>query len=164
MNRIDTNSYIQVHPITAQGGNGAMETAAALVNALRRKLDQGSADARLSDEDVEDIFAEVQASRFDRAADSVSQGRRSKAISTQDTLFSRFFVHVVLAWFSDLLILTLVLNNYKNSTIVEDLNVPKRHGVTILQEGSLESKKRWFLWSSGAFGAGLLGVLLYNCT
>ncbi|EKG22567.1 Monooxygenase FAD-binding protein [Macrophomina phaseolina MS6] len=112
----------KVHPITAQGGNGAMETAAALVNALRRKLDQGSADARLSDEDVEDIFAEVQASRFDRAADSVSQGRRSKAISTQDTLFSRFFVHVVLAWFSDLLILTLVLNNYKNSTIVEDLN------------------------------------------
>lgn len=126
MNRTDTNSFTQVHPITAQGGNGAMEIAAALVNTLRQKLHQALPDARLSDKDVEDVFAEVQANRFDRAADSVKQGRTSKAISTQDTLLSRFFVHIILAWFGDLLIMALVLNNYKNSVVIKDLNIPKR--------------------------------------
>ncbi|KAF4309825.1 Monooxygenase FAD-binding protein [Botryosphaeria dothidea] len=58
---VDTTSFTQVHPITAQGGNGAMETAAALVNTLRQKLHQALPDARLSDKDVEDVFAEVQA-------------------------------------------------------------------------------------------------------
>lgn len=103
-----------------------MEIAAALVNTLRQKLHQALPDARLSDKDVEDVFAEVQANRFDRAADSVKKGRTSKAISTQDTLLSRFFVHIILAWFGDLLIMALVLNNYKNSVVIKDLNIPKR--------------------------------------
>ncbi|GME33698.1 Monooxygenase FAD-binding protein [Neofusicoccum parvum] len=146
----------KVHPITAQGGNSAMETAAALVNALRRKLDPGSTNGRLSEKDVEDVFAEVQAIRFDRAAAAIEQGRRSKVISTRDTLLSRIFVHGVLAWFGDLLILTLVLQSSKNSPVIEDLEVPKRL-VT-----STRPKGNWGLWRTGVFGAGLLAVLLYN--
>ena len=133
-----------------------METAAALTNALRRKLDPGSMNERLSEKDVEDVFAEVQASRFDRAAAAVEQGRRSQAVSTQDTLLSRIFVHGVLAWFGDLLIMTLVLRNYKSSTVIEDLEVPKRH---VTQTGSKENR---ILWGSGVVGAGLLAVLLYS--
>lgn len=133
-----------------------METAAALTNALRRRLDPGSMNGRLSEKDVEDVFTEVQASRFDRAAAAVEQGRRSQAVSTQDTLLSRIFVHGVLARFGDLLIMTLVLRNYKNSSVIEDLEVPKRH---VTSTGSKENR---ILWRSGVFGAGLLAVLLYS--
>ncbi|KXH43032.1 FAD binding domain-containing protein [Colletotrichum simmondsii] len=52
----------KVDPVTGQGGNGAIESAAHLVNALLRNLDQTP--SGLSEKQLESIFAEVQEKRF----------------------------------------------------------------------------------------------------
>ncbi|KAF5628110.1 FAD binding domain protein [Fusarium tjaetaba] len=83
----------KVHPNTAQGGNGAIETSAVLLNTLLRRLDDTS---KLSEQDIEDVFAEVQTKRFARAANALEQGRHTSSISTRDTFASRFFVHYLL--------------------------------------------------------------------
>ncbi|KAJ0327474.1 hypothetical protein COL5a_005853 [Colletotrichum fioriniae] len=66
------DSAHKVDPVTGQGGNGAIESAAHLVNALLRNLDQTPND--LSEKQLESVFAEVQEKRFERAQHIVKQG------------------------------------------------------------------------------------------
>ncbi|KAK1468355.1 FAD binding domain-containing protein [Colletotrichum melonis] len=56
------DSAHKVDPVTGQGGNGAIESAAHLVNALLRNLDQTPGGP--SEKQLESIFAEVQEKRF----------------------------------------------------------------------------------------------------
>ncbi|EXF76212.1 FAD binding domain-containing protein [Colletotrichum fioriniae PJ7] len=66
------DSAHKVDPVTGQGGNGAIESAAHLVNALLRNLDQTP--NGLSEKQLESVFAEVQEKRFERAQHIVKQG------------------------------------------------------------------------------------------
>ncbi|KAK1634067.1 hypothetical protein BDP81DRAFT_65215 [Colletotrichum phormii] len=66
------DSAHKVDPVTGQGGNGAIESAAHLVNALLRNLDQ-TPDG-LNEKQLESVFAEVHAKRFERAQHIVKQG------------------------------------------------------------------------------------------
>lgn len=59
--------------MTGQGGNGAIESAAHLVNALLRNLDQTPND--LSEKQLESVFAEVQEKRFVSDASSSVKAR-----------------------------------------------------------------------------------------
>ncbi|KAF5667327.1 FAD binding domain-containing protein [Fusarium heterosporum] len=61
------DSMHKPNPIGGQGGNGAIESAAELVNALmKRKHSLGSLEA-FSDKDVEIVFSEMQSRRHERA-------------------------------------------------------------------------------------------------
>ncbi|KAF4943616.1 hypothetical protein FSARC_14879 [Fusarium sarcochroum] len=82
--------YLTVHPITAQGGNGAMESAGALVNALSSKLRQNA--QGLSRMDIDSIFDEVQSSRFRRAQNIVKDGERTQSIVNQRYPFSTLMI------------------------------------------------------------------------
>lgn len=153
--------HTQVHPNTAQGGNGAIETATVLLNALLRKLDRSP--GTLSEGDVEAVFAEVQAGRFARAAASLEQGRRTSWLSMRDTVASRLFVHYVFPWFGDRIIMCFAVTYAETGPVVERLPLPCRRGVTLPHAGSARAKGRGgkvVPWGLAALGAALVGVLV----
>ncbi|KAF3802821.1 FAD-dependent monooxygenase andE [Colletotrichum gloeosporioides] len=88
------DSAHKVDPVTGQGGNGAIESGALLVNALLRKFD--SSPEGLSEKQVEDVLAEVHAIRFERAQDVVQQGywlqNAFTQRSTMGKLIARYFM------------------------------------------------------------------------
>ncbi|KAK7455047.1 hypothetical protein Landi51_03256 [Colletotrichum acutatum] len=61
-----------VDPLTGQGGNGAIESVAHLVNVLLRNLDQTL--KGLSEKQLESVFAELQGKHFGHAQHIVKQG------------------------------------------------------------------------------------------
>lgn len=153
------NVCIQVHPNTAQGGNGAIETSAVLLNTLLRRLDDTS---ELSERDIEDVFAKVQTNRFARAANALEQGRHTSSFSTRDTFASRIFVHYLLPWFGDRIIMWLAVKNAETGPVIERLPLPKRNGVTLPHAGIVKKPQSLKVaLGFGAFGATLVAVLLY---
>ncbi|KAK0721257.1 hypothetical protein B0T21DRAFT_49734 [Apiosordaria backusii] len=150
----------KVHPNTAQGGNGAIETSAVLVNTLLRKLDQSC--SNLSEEDADLVFAEVQRTRFARAASALEQGRRTSSISMRDTLLSRLFVHYLLPWFGDRIIMWLAVKHAETGPVIERLPLPNRHGVTLPHSGTVKKRDGGkILWGLGVFGAVVVSGVLY---
>ncbi|KAK2686996.1 hypothetical protein QWA68_013598 [Fusarium oxysporum] len=149
----------KVHPNTAQGGNGAIETSAVLLNTLLRRLDDTS---KLSEQDIEDVFAKVQTNRFARAANALEQGRHTSSISTRDTFASRIFVHYLLPWFGDRIIIWLAVKHAETGPVIERLPVPKRHGIFLPHGGTVKKPQSLKVaLGFGAFGATLVAVLLY---
>lgn len=150
----------KVHPNTAQGGNGALETSAVLANTLLRKLDETPT---LSEADIEAVFAEVQAVRYARAAGSLEQGRRTSAVSTKDTLVSRLVVHYLLPYLGDRIIIWLAVKHAESSAVIERLPLPSRNGVTLPHAGSVAKrgggKVPWRLGAIGTVGL-IVGVAL----
>lgn len=135
-----------------------MEAAVALVNALRRKLKQNAPNKSLSDSDVAEVFAELQASRFDRALAAVLQGQRSNALVGKDTFLARMFVHHAFPWFGERLIMKLVVKSAETGAKIEDI-APPSHAVS--RDVTVESQTSRILWSSGVVGVGVLAVVLY---
>ncbi|EGU80925.1 hypothetical protein FOXB_08551 [Fusarium oxysporum f. sp. conglutinans Fo5176] len=149
----------KVHPNTAQGGNGAIETSAVLLNTLLRRLDDTS---KLSEQDIEDVFAKVQTNRFARAANALEQGRHTSSISTRDTFASRIFVHYLLPWFGDRIIMWLAVKHAETGPVIERLPLPKRNGVTLPHAGIAKKPQSLKVaLGFGAFGATLVAVFLY---
>ncbi|KAH8899052.1 FAD binding domain protein [Thozetella sp. PMI_491] len=69
------------NPIGGQGGNGAIESAAELVNALLRKRDSRSGSlVGLSDQDIKDVFTEMETARHKRAEMIVSAAHMQQAL------------------------------------------------------------------------------------
>lgn len=137
-----------------------METAAVLTNTLLRRLDRSSA---LSDDDIEAIFAEIQASRFARAANCLEQGRRASSISMRDTFSSRLFVHYLLPYFGDRIIMWLAVKHAETGPVIERLPLPSRHGVTLPHAGTVTKPSGGkALWRLGVLGATLAAVLVYS--
>ncbi|KAJ3503677.1 hypothetical protein NLJ89_g8326 [Agrocybe chaxingu] len=150
----------KVHPISAQGGNGAMESAAVLVNTLRQRMGILSADEKLSEDDIESIFADVQAKRFSRAVDAVNQGRRTTAASIKDTLFSRLFVDWFFPRFGQRLIFRLVIKNTETGPVIDGLPVPKRYEDAISRHKATIPKSNWMIWTFGSFGAAVVALTI----
>ncbi|KAK8030364.1 hypothetical protein PG990_000098 [Apiospora arundinis] len=70
------------NPMGAQGGNSAIESAAELVNSLLRMRDEKSAISfsDLTNADIEQLFAQAQAARHQRAQDRVDDAHRLQAL------------------------------------------------------------------------------------
>lgn len=151
----------QVHPYSAQGGNGALETAAVLLNTLQRKLDQSS---KLSEGDIEAVFAEVQASRLDRAVGALEQGHRTSSLSSRDTLSSRLVVHFLFPWFGDRILMWLVVRHAEAGPAIERLPLPCRRGVTMPHAGTVTKTRGGKVpWRLGAVGAVFVaGLVCFN--
>ncbi|CAI6082473.1 unnamed protein product [Clonostachys chloroleuca] len=88
------DSAHKVDPVTGQGRNGAIESGALLVNALLQKLDTNL--NGLDEKQVQGIFAEIHAGRFNRAQNIIQQGYwLQKAFtqhSTMGKLIARYFM------------------------------------------------------------------------
>ncbi|EGY18401.1 FAD binding domain-containing protein [Verticillium dahliae VdLs.17] len=98
----------KAHTISAHGGNGAMKTSAVLVNALRRKLKDTSHDAKLTESDISDIFAEAQEARFGRAIAAI----------VVDYFFPRY---------GQRMIFSLIVKTTAGAPTIDDIPVLTRH-------------------------------------
>ncbi|OLN94167.1 FAD-dependent urate hydroxylase 5 [Colletotrichum chlorophyti] len=156
------DSAHKVHPITAQGGNGAMESAAHLVNALAR-ID---ASANLpTPESIEAALSEVHARRSHRAEAMMKSGRRNGAILCQEFPFAKHVIRLVLPLLGDNVLFRDMLKYALSGPRVEGLPVPARpHATPYLDElpprGQGSGVFDWVAWTASAVGIGLLGVLV----
>ncbi|KAF9775596.1 hypothetical protein IL306_006278 [Fusarium sp. DS 682] len=69
------------NPIGGQGGNGALESSAELINALVQMTEtRNEGLSNLSDGDIYQIFSEVQSARHDRAQTTVSRSHLTQPL------------------------------------------------------------------------------------
>ncbi|KAH7087118.1 hypothetical protein FB567DRAFT_629141 [Paraphoma chrysanthemicola] len=152
----------KLHPISAQGGNGAMETAAVLVNMLLPKLRAKKSAETLTEDEIDSIFSGVQATRFQRAVDAVNQGRQTNSASIKETIFSRIFVNHFFPRFGQSLIFSLIVKNTMSGPVVHDLPIPSRHRIALERHERENPGRSWVLWSFLSLGAGVLATLVYS--
>ncbi|KAG5789692.1 hypothetical protein H9Q69_011260 [Fusarium xylarioides] len=91
------DSAHKIDPASGQGGNGAMESAALLVNALVRQLKlspQG-----LSDSQIDTALSEVHALRYERAKTLVEQAHSLQMMISQRFPFARFIFKPLVSLF-----------------------------------------------------------------
>ncbi|KAF4545414.1 FAD binding domain containing protein [Lasiodiplodia theobromae] len=88
------DSAHKLNPLPGQGGNSAIETSAAFVNALFRQLK--SSPTALSQADIEHIFSETQNVRHNRAWEVVSYAHDQQKVEAMETpalgLFARWIL------------------------------------------------------------------------
>jgi hypothetical protein len=121
-----------------------------LFNSIKKQLEQ---DPNMSSESIETAFAEVHSNRIVRAENALKQGRGTSALSTKDTIAARIFVHFVIPWFGDRLIMWLSIKHAETGPVVEGKPLPVRHGVTLPHSGTVkEPSSGKTPWALGAFG------------
>ncbi|KAL9943127.1 hypothetical protein D7B24_007388 [Verticillium nonalfalfae] len=154
----------KVHPISAQGGNGAMETSAVLVNALRRKLKETSCNAKLTESDISAIFAEAQEARFGRAMAAVNQGRHTNDASIKETFFSKIFVDYFFPRYGQWMIFSLIVKNTAGAPTIDDIPVPTRYleAVARYERNNPSTSTGWKVWSFVSIGVALITGFFYT--
>lgn len=86
----------QPNPIGGQGGNGALESCAELVNALMRmKQKRGGSLAGLQDTEIQDIFSQTQRARHQRAEMVLDLSHQYQAINAYESPMLSFIFHYV---------------------------------------------------------------------
>ncbi|WQF79919.1 Putative FAD-binding domain, FAD/NAD(P)-binding domain superfamily [Colletotrichum destructivum] len=96
------NRGCQVHPIMAQGGNGAIESAAVLVNTISRRLECSQG---LSGEALEAAVVEVCKRQYDHARDVVKQGEQMQSLTSLKNPFAGLRIRYFIPLFDDVLFL-----------------------------------------------------------
>lgn len=80
----------------------------------------------------------------------------------RDTLPSRLFVHYLLPYFGDRIIMWLAVKHAETGPVIERLPLPSRHGVTLPHAATVMKPRGWKgRWKLGAVGATLVALLLY---
>ncbi|CAH0023459.1 unnamed protein product [Clonostachys rhizophaga] len=73
------------NPIGGQGGNGAIESCAELINALlETKKNRGDSLSNLTTEEIEDVFAKMQNARYQRAKEIVVLAHKMQALNAYE--------------------------------------------------------------------------------
>ncbi|KAL4816218.1 hypothetical protein BDW67DRAFT_185042 [Aspergillus spinulosporus] len=151
----------KLHPISAQGGNSALETAAVLVNTLLPVLKAKDSKDLPTESDIDTIFAKVQAKRFKRAVDALNQGRQTNKASIKETFFSKIFVDYFFPLFGQKLIFHLIIKNTMSSSYIDSLPIPARYTKAIARHQKHDPKRGWVIWILMSVGAGALVAFMH---
>ncbi|KAF4447603.1 hypothetical protein FALBO_16928, partial [Fusarium albosuccineum] len=155
------DSAHKIDPASGQGGNGAIESAALLVNALMRQLK--STPQGLSGTQIETALAEVHSLRYERAKRLVEQAHwLQMMVSQRFPLAGLLFKHIV-SLFGPIAFADVVVPIRSAAPRIEGIPVPQRpHFVPFEDElpakpikGDLVRRAPWILAS------GSLGVLAF---
>jgi len=87
-------NIIQFEPITGQGGNNAIETAASLINHLKSAL-HASSSRPLSLEEISIVFEKVQQQRYDRVWGLVKASHRRQRLECMETPTLKFIAKYI---------------------------------------------------------------------
>ncbi|KAL5613080.1 hypothetical protein FOVSG1_002143 [Fusarium oxysporum f. sp. vasinfectum] len=158
------DSAHKIDPASGQGGNGAMESAALLVNALVRQLKlspQG-----LSDSQIDTALSEVHALRYERAKRLVEQAHSLQMMISQRFPFARFIFKHLVSLFGQDAFIDIVTPICCEATRIQGIPVPKRpHFVPFEDElpakpikGGLVRRVPWVL-ATGTLGLSLFAAL-----
>lgn len=156
-----TDNEIQVHPLAAQGGNGAIEAAANLVNALTRGTIPTSPALQL--DFIENALGEVCAVRYDRALSMMKKGRRDGSFLCQQPPFSGILLHYVLPFLGDDMLFKELLKQSLAGPRIEKLPVPERPHASLFNDERTEpsSNSSWVGWTTGLLGVASVGLLAH---
>ncbi|SCV54223.1 related to hydroxylase [Fusarium fujikuroi] len=155
------DSAHKIDPASGQGGNGAMESAALLINALVRQLKltpQG-----LSDSQIDSALSEVHALRYERAKGLVEQAHSLQMMISQRFPLARFIFKHLISLFGPDAFIDIVTPICCEATRIQGIPVPRRpHFVPFEDElpatpikSGLARRVPW------ALGAGTLGLSLF---
>ncbi|KAI0003148.1 FAD binding domain protein [Xylariaceae sp. FL0662B] len=116
------------NPISGQGGNGAIESAAEFVNSLTKKRDdRPSGLSGLTDEDIEDIFTQTQAARNARELEILKNSHQEQALNAyENRLKSKLVFNFILPLMNDEARLARLEAKVLDSTVIRKLPVPHR--------------------------------------
>ncbi|GKT58903.1 LOW QUALITY PROTEIN: FAD binding domain-containing protein [Colletotrichum tofieldiae] len=138
-----------------KGGNGAIESAAVLVNAIVRKMEERP--EGLSEEALDATFGEVCTNRRDRARAVVKQGEKMQSITNLEGPFSGLLIRHLVPLFGDALFLNSFLKTSLAGPRIEKMDLPHRpHTTSFNGERVARSVKyNWELWSAAVLVSGL---------
>ncbi|RYN26005.1 hypothetical protein AA0112_g8345 [Alternaria arborescens] len=156
-NRLQTTL---VHPLSAQGANTAIETAAVLTTTLLIAVQAKEPGKSFMEEDVISIFTEVQAAQFNRAVAAVNQGRMMNPITVKETLRSRMFINYFFPRFGQGMIFKTWVDSTLNGPLINNLPVPARYVSTVSRYADAYSGRWRSLWSLIPMSVGMVTVLL----
>ncbi len=117
-------TYVQQNPIGGQGGNAAIESAAAFVNSLLRMMD--SRQGALSDADVDSIFRETQNVRWNRAHMLMEAAKKKQALTALESPIGSVVVRMLIPLLDLESGLRPAIPTFAGGTKLERLAVPKR--------------------------------------
>ncbi|CAN9409034.1 unnamed protein product [Alternaria alternata] len=150
----------KVHPLSAQGANTAIETAAVLTNTLLTAVQAKKPGKSFTEDDIISIFTEVQAAQFDRAVAAVNQGRMMNSITVKETLRSRIFINYFFPRFGQGMIFKTWVNSTISGPLINNLPLPARYVSAVGCYANACSGRWRFLWSLIPMGVGMVAVLL----
>ncbi|KAJ0355425.1 hypothetical protein COL154_011356 [Colletotrichum chrysophilum] len=116
----------KIDPVSGQGGNGAIEAAALLGNAIAELLEKYPDVDQLSTDLVEGAVAQVHAIRYHRAKKLVSEGHNLQQILTGRSPFSKIVTQYLVPILKEDGFLNVALPIFKAGPRVEKLAMPKR--------------------------------------
>ncbi|KAG5295883.1 FAD binding domain-containing protein [Histoplasma capsulatum G186AR] len=160
-NRIITigDSAHKFHPIAGHGGNSALESSAALTNALVRALKE-SISNELSTSQISDIFQEVQDLRHKTVKRLIAVSHSQQRLQSLETLFLRFVaLHVLPRVHKDR-----VINNSSESCPpaqrLENVGLPPRITLVPYDSDLLSPPccRGWYSWVLASFFFALSAV------
>ncbi|KAK7745573.1 hypothetical protein SLS53_003073 [Cytospora paraplurivora] len=114
----------KLHPISGNGGAAAAEDAAALVNALHRKLQDRT--HRLSTEDCEQVFADTQRAQEKRTKAMLHHATKMQEFDAMQSLLAPLLVKFVVPNLTDDAALNIIGENVLGGQRVEALPIPRR--------------------------------------
>ncbi|KAK1654616.1 hypothetical protein BDP81DRAFT_478104 [Colletotrichum phormii] len=153
------DSAHKVHPITAQGGNGAIESAAHLINALTKlPVSAQSPDfpgSPFTEETIEAALSTLHASRSARAEKTMLSGRRTGSLLCLDFPFSKYLFRWLVPRLGDDIFLKEMLAYSVSGPRVEGLSVVERAHKTPFDDevppGAGTTSWDLGTWSSGTW-------------
>ncbi|KAH8774743.1 FAD binding domain-containing protein [Diaporthe sp. PMI_573] len=154
------DSAHKLHPITAQGGNGAIETAAAFINTLVSTLNSTS--GALSAQEIEAMLAQVQTKRQDVITEVMQQGRWMNSLFCQQLPFAKLLMRIVVPWQGDSLFVNAWFKSYLKGIHIESLDLPRRL-VSKSPHAGLVSRSllhSWMIWTTGVACSGVAAFML----
>ncbi|KAF5688574.1 hydroxylase [Fusarium denticulatum] len=158
------DSAHKIDPASGQGGNGAMESAALLVNALVRQLKlnpQG-----LSDSQIDSALSEVHTLRYERSKRLVEQAHSLQMMISQRFPLARFIFKPLISLFGPNAFIDVVTPICCEATRIQGIPVPRRpHFVPFEDElpakpikSGIARRVPWAL-ATGALGLSLFAAL-----
>ncbi|KAF4844031.1 FAD-dependent monooxygenase andE [Colletotrichum siamense] len=154
----------KIDPVSGQGGNGAIEAAALLGNAIAELLEKYPGVKQLSTDLVENAVAQVHAIRYHRAKKLVSEGHNLQQILTGRSPFSKIVTQYLVPILKEDGFLNVALPIFKAGPRVEKLTMPKR-GRLVPFDDELPAKPitaRAVLRVATILSAGSFAALLYH--
>lgn len=139
----------QFEPITGQGGNNAIETAASLVNNLVELLQKKG--GKPTDEDIDAMFRRVQKSRHERASWLVKEAHARQQADALETLGLHFQSTVLPRFLDNEAVLSFASAHVIGAPKINSLPVPLRYH-SIPFEDELPARVLKPAWISSALG------------
>ncbi|KAF5657010.1 FAD NAD(P)-binding domain-containing protein [Fusarium heterosporum] len=119
------DSCHKFEPLTGQGGNSAIETAASFTNYLVTKLRSAKQDY-LSDQDVTDVFESVQRIRRPRVSKLVAESHKRQQLEAMETPLLEAVATYLVPWIGKSAVFNRWIQSYCPAVSLEHLPIPER--------------------------------------